>query len=655
MHIEKLTIQGLKKFAGYKEFNFNNSSDINSISGRNGSGKSTIADAIMIVQECYFFRLLEGRFPKNEFTKRVEKSIKEKLKDLTFSTFSIVLTLKEDETATIELTYDKKNENFQINILNGQEQINKLWNLDKVDNLIIYVSSTKYYDESNISLSDIEFQVDYPLPMDRDNWMNLNLIFFPNTMFKLLYKNMIDDWALERIIPSKGKRDLYIKLAEEMIKIPFSYLKFNNFSANNYKENEIVRLVTNGETDNKRYDMRQLSTGEKTIFYLLLYLNLVGHISVLIIDEIENHMHEDLLKSFIWMLQKLVNKDKMFTDILKELKVSNNIIEKYLKYYGEDLRNKIDQVFLITHSKSLIYYLFTCGKNYVIGEDFLELSYEECEKKLREIGVSSIYNKILFVEGRTDGEYFDKIKMYDVEIVPLENCDKVIQTYRSLESIKSSLSNLKYVFILDADETNYEKTADIREENPDNFIILDRHEIENYLLDIDVWVKAALNLVVDEKKEDITQDSIREIIIDTALDQIDNTKKLYLEQKLRYMVNELNKDLTHRNLPLDGKESFSSHVSNVFSKLNEPSVLDKVGELFIECNERYSQENVREKWEELCPGKQVLRIAAKKIGDDVGVLQDRFIQEVEKFAFEDDNSSINKLLNKIKQQFIQIN
>ena len=56
---------------------------------------------------------------------------------------------------------------------------------------------------------------------------------------------------------------------------------------------------------------------------------------------------------------------------------------------------------------NLIYNNFTDGSNYYLDGCLKSINYDNYEKILREIGLSGVYSRVLFVEGTKDTEYLD--------------------------------------------------------------------------------------------------------------------------------------------------------------------------------------------------------------------------------------------------------
>jgi AAA15 family ATPase/GTPase len=54
MKLEKLVFRSIRNFSEVMEFHFNDTTKINTISGKNGSGKSTIFKSIVLCQKAFF-------------------------------------------------------------------------------------------------------------------------------------------------------------------------------------------------------------------------------------------------------------------------------------------------------------------------------------------------------------------------------------------------------------------------------------------------------------------------------------------------------------------------------------------------------------------------------------------------------------------------
>ncbi|HDR7735189.1 TPA: AAA family ATPase [Bacillus thuringiensis] len=659
MKLLSISVMGVKKFLIRTTFDFSEAGNVNTISGKNGSGKTTIADAMLLLQQAFFLELIEEQFRNNSFASIARNEFIGKLNDSMCNRSAIVSVTFgiEDDVIGIELVANRNGLSLNWELRATEEEKEKLrryWNLENPTNIILYIESNKHYDETNTPFSEVNIKTTYELPVSREAWLTLNMIYFPTRTFHMLYKNLLMDWAYERLIPTKGKQDLYFKLGSFLFNQLFPHIRFKNFSANNFRSDEVVALVSNDATGGSRYDLRQLSSGEKTVFYLFLYLNLVGRISLLIIDEPENHLHEDLILKFVTLLFQLGRDDINYKQVLNELNLPNNLAEKVDTYMPQAGYNKISQTILMTHSKILIYSAFDLGNNFILNEDGLSiLEYDRCERTLRELGISSIYNKVLFVEGDKEVEFLESLAVENnVKIEKVGNCRKMIEIYSGLKDVERHLTESYFVFLLDRDVTNDERVSEFIDN--EEFILLDRHEIENYLLDESVWLEAAKSLASDDQQEELTLDLIKSDLKTAADRQLDVTKKQYVTNKIRDLISDFQTEVRHRDVNIASETEFQGYTDALLSGPRLEQLKDKINSVYSLCEEKYSIANWEENWISLCPGKQVLLIASNTVGNRIGVTQNRFLKEIEKISKRNTSAPLYVLLGSIKDK-LEIN
>ena len=626
--------------------------EINTISGENGSGKSTLAEILLLIQQAYFLDLLNKEYPSNDFTKACQEAFLNKVDSFINGDQLFVGVEFSENAESIKLSLDRDVSRFSdiyskdFQVLEGEHIISKYWNLDNPQNLIVYVESNKTYDETQLALSDLNFQTSNQLSVSRDVWISLNMIFYPENSFRLLYKNILLDWAHDRLIPSKGKRDIYLKLAQAMFNYLFEEIKFTNVSANNYLKDEVVYLIS--KDGSKKYDIRLMSSGEKTLLYLFIYLNLINKISILIIDEPENNLHEGLMQKFIVLLKNLCNPNLEFSFLLKEIGVYEDLSEVVKRYVNEYTTNKIAQVFMLTHSKLLINTLFDEASTYILTGELIKLEYNNYEKKLREIGISALYQKVLFVEGQTEINLLQKtLNPYNIKVHKLNNCEQLMQTYKKLKEISPYLNDLKYIFMLDRDESNEEKLNEyLIDYDEDDFILLDRYEIENYLLDIDIWMEAINKLAFDEKSHSFTNEILEELFITEAKNRIENTKKQYIANGIMRTIRDMSGTIKKREIPLDDK--YADYIKSVFNATAIEKFIDDANKIKGYSEEKYSDDNISLNWFAIFPGKELMNTVGNKVAKEIGVTRDRLILEITKLSREKNGNSFSDLIEMIK-------
>jgi len=240
--------------------------------------------------------------------------------------------------------------------------------------LVFYLSSDKYFREESVTYDKIKIS-------DKNNYI-LDYIFGYENFSENMYQLFLNDYIKERLIPGSPRHDIYFGAAKILFNYLIPYIEISNFTGT--KKSEFQLLVKNSRSNN--FDVRLLSSGEKTIFYLCLLLSYFTSIGIILIDEPENHLHESLLNKLVNLLVEITQSESLL-EILQ--KYSHSEIKEYLgKYY---CKYNLQKIIFVTHSKSLIYNNFQFGQNLVIDNSVQTLNYENAEKKLREIGLSSIY------------------------------------------------------------------------------------------------------------------------------------------------------------------------------------------------------------------------------------------------------------------------
>jgi hypothetical protein len=92
--------------------------------------------------------------------------------------------------------------------------------------------------------------------------------------------------------------------------------------------------------------------------------------------------------------------------------IKNNIKDINVTWLTDYYRHNLKQIFFLTHSKNLIYNNFSYGKNYIVNKGMNEITYANSENVLRQIGLSTVYSKVLFVEGKDDYDFLQNILLH---------------------------------------------------------------------------------------------------------------------------------------------------------------------------------------------------------------------------------------------------
>jgi predicted ATPase len=576
MKLHKILLNNIKNFHGSNCFEFSDTKGINTISGKNGAGKTTLFQSLVVLQQAYFYELAISS-SKIDFPDIAE--VKDKIESILKNLFT-----SEDSSISISLIFDEMElipEEATLTIINKEnvqkslnwsifveekdrEVIERRWNINSPSNLIVYIGSDKHFDESPVLHKNISISKNVGRLQQ-----TFNYALDPYNAFTFIYNRLISEYIRERLIPAKPKQDLFFTMAKVLLSTILPETEISNFSGN-YIDNEFVLLgKTANENGTDFYDIRNFSSGEKTLFYILLLINYLDSPGILIIDEPENHFHEELLVQLIRLLEEISTTSNYVKYLLKKMKESDVKVgdstkdvlsKKYQNYH-------LGQVFFLTHSKNLIYCTFAHGNNYILSNGLAILQYELYEKELRNIGISSIYEKILFVEGSQDAEYLELfLSRSNIKIKPVGGCREIISTFKKMSKMKNDLHDIRYVFLLDKDCRGEQDIEKIREIDiklfDDTFIVMDRHEFENYLLDEHIFFAIqnkhhAINAYLPVPDLEVIKKNIKEIA--------DSTKNITLKKEMNTilwnLIDNIKEQVCRKDDPLNSRLEMESYIT----------------------------------------------------------------------------------------------
>ena len=330
MRLKKLELRNFKKFINKESYNFQRSneydsdSDLTLIVGNNGTGKSSILQAIVLVTatasregfnieafdwpgfehrhmqtgglpceiNCTFEFSAEELDATIEFAEKlIEKGIpsgmpsKEKEVELKYDyqNFRVVTTLGTNAYYQFSgYQYAKRLAKFSV----GKDQF-----FDKVGNIY-------WYTEQRTSYS-ISKSLDIETP--EIDWMRS----FLSTAYSF------------HIAVSEGKRELSIGEFDFYNKLHTLYKKIfpsRSFigSAPNFDAYDKLKAPDFFLTDgNSQYEISEMSAGERAIFPILLdFARWNINNSIIIIDEVELHLHPSLQQAFVRALSKIGNSNQ---------------------------------------------------------------------------------------------------------------------------------------------------------------------------------------------------------------------------------------------------------------------------------------------------------------------------------------------------------
>lgn len=624
-------------------------------SGVNGAEKSTLLKVAWIVQKAYFLKEYNFR----DAVKRIDeiKIFRAELLRYLSSTDSYIKIGFNYNDKECFITLKKADDEYGYTLdYTDLELTRDFWNLDLSKNLILYIDASKSFSEETLKFDAISIKDN-----DRKS-LAFEAILHPELLFSGIYRQLVRDYIHERLLPSKPPRYFYYQVASKIFTTLIPNVELSNFSGN-HKPGEFVFLGKanrNGQRSSY-YDVREFSSGEKALFSTLTFLCMSRSVSVLIIDEPENHFHESLLLEFMNVLYGLCEKGGLLswiqdTDVIGKDKLKESWLE------SEYRSHILHQVIISTHSKSLIYKFFSIGHNFIINDGLNSISYDEAESKLRKIGLSSTYSKVILVEGDGDSEVLEYVvKSKNIKIKPLGGSNKVIENFKQLASINVYVQDSKFVFLVDSDNKSDNYFKKIRDINPDfydkSFIRLNKHEFENYFLDTSLF-KYVIDQYLDISRSDNQKQELDEIhkkIIEFAIESLPRVYKKETSLAIQHAIERHFSKLIWGNQGFEWKDPDSIQEQLSFEVLTQENlnVLGSELKVSIESifstyrNENLDDETILNR----CDGKQVFGKACSFFSKQAGVDNKKFKKAIIRTAIERENSELSNLISSIYEKF----
>jgi AAA15 family ATPase/GTPase len=427
MRINKLAI---KHFKTYENVEFNFIENVNIFTGRNNCGKTTILEALALWNECFIklikqsnlgdFRL--GNTKQNLFTKIVTIKIP-KYEDIFYN-----LDLSNNISLTIEFQNYKNrlsigfiispacgnNYNIYLDTSNGfdYKQFNQFFT--KLPNPIntIYTSPI-----ANILIIE-EFERDVVLKTKILQRKSIEII-----------RNRLSKITNEK--QSQFLDDLSYVLTNSMDKIELK-------PDGDYNKDIFIGYTIKLSNIDIFKDISLLGSGTLQIIEILLSLYEINlNLNLILLDEPDSHIHRDIQKRLIKLLEKHTDNTQMFITTHNESLIRSS---------------NPNYIFHIENNISKTYYPITYGidKSSNIG-----LQSTKKLKILKELGGEDALDfinaleseKLIFVEGRYDPIYIqlilDKKYINKKFNVMYWNFEGVNNIYKNIQAYKTLFSNIK--------------------------------------------------------------------------------------------------------------------------------------------------------------------------------------------------------------------
>lgn len=533
MKIKSLQLENIKKFGkDSPALVFESSQKINTVSGTNGSGKTAAFKAVQLFQKIFFYSQIASDAEKASIEPLIKKAIEQLISGETAS-IDLIFELNKQEH-NIVLLISNRESGFTYNFVNVTERsttvLEKVWDINSPKSLIVFLDAGKSFSDFGVSFENISLK---PRQQKKTEFL-LDCIFNPEETLQAIYKRTVLDHVHYRIDPSRTYE--HFRAANEAIKAIAPNIEVRNISATK-KDGHLV-MLGRASDDAPFFDVKDFSAGERALYLTLLFIFYLPNIGTLIIDEPENHFHESMLSGFYGFLRDMIECGSIESWLSKNVgkrKDSHEVVDS----------SPLEQIFLITHSKPLIFQNLNFGACFVIGRDGArQLELKGAEKELRASGISSVFSRTLFVEGKGDVEILSSVlSLHRIQTVALDDCKEVIDHFRKLSKVRDSIHGASFCFAIDGDNRSSAEINEIREIDPDffdqSFLVLDRHEIENYLID-KLLIAEAINPILKVLDEDeLTEDVINNILRSEADALKTHSRSKYISSILRMKAKEI--------------------------------------------------------------------------------------------------------------------
>ncbi len=549
MKIKSIKLENIKCFSKL-EINNLEKKQLIILAGENGSGKSTVFDALNVIFSAIVHNSI-GSYSVDELLKNGEEKgfvkaevllndTEMKISNSNSSILNVNVNLERGKYQSVTFSAGSADIHaLRDNAINKRYH-REIYDKDKnIQNLGVYIHRSPYrYEE----VSDFNEPQRNLLNFNQDREYINQKAQTQSSRWQIVLSYFLQ---LDRIIKAK-----YFEVNSENINSSLDDLQksqndFNdlikdfNYLLGNKKFHKIEETTSEKtffwitKDDGARIEFKQLSSGEKEALFLFSDIRRQKPLnSVISVDEPELHLHYNLQR-------KLIDR---FLDI------------------GRD-----NQVFLATHSLAIVkeaeenegssIYYFDGNNNYKEVEsraDFLEL-YKILANDLANVLASKC---VVFVEGEDadkDAKIYGKLFNKDkINFVPSQDCKKVSSAaWLALHLVSNQATPQNLFAIIDGDGRNKQEKIEREKVFKGHLLILDKYSIENYFFDFALWEK-----INNDKRKKIC--------------------KKFLEAEFRDFVrNNLN---TEDNINKSVEKIFKSRKSNGVNTEDKDSIKNKLKE-----------------------------------------------------------------------------
>ncbi|MEZ0181704.1 AAA family ATPase [Flavobacterium oncorhynchi] len=376
---------------------------------------------------------------------------------------------------------------------------------------------------------------------------------------------------------------------------------------------------------NEVIPFNDLSSGEKEVFFILSFF--IRHNvenAIIMIDEPELHLHPELARLLIRNMQQIKN---------------NNQI--WLATHNSEIIDEAGRDKVLYISKDHI----TKKAKIVSGNDE-ENVVNELKNLFGFSGYIGIAKNLVFLEGdnsSADRKFFTNLieSSSNIKFIPVNGSSNMKAINSAILSIlESNLGWMNFFLIRDKDYLTEDMITKYKNHKSGNIFVLERHEIENYLIIPDV-ISKVLNEIfnIDKSPSDVQKvfhQCANSISASVVRDLISFRANLLLQPEDFSMGKFLNNQTLFTENGLETKidteklisEKFLSISASILQNINESfsgnSIQQIINNSILEVQLSLQDGN----WIKLFPGKELLSLFCKKLGIVEVAFQNSIIKEL---------------------------
>ena len=392
----------IDKFKSINHLKIKPKDNFNVIIGENNIGKTTIFEAIHLWKMCYDHNVKKGK-----------KGFYSVARNLIFKSMEFIRVYHDEDIFPMGCSAKDAKCSIVMKIEHEAREFNLGFKINKVSNIDDAYLKIEYIDADEFKL--------FAQMVEEIQGKNLSTFFvineskpIPNIMAKEPY--MYKAQVLDKIAKGKGHEVLRNKIIRNLSEVE-SHV--NSITEKNYKfveQDKDTKTYISIKVDGKdifSYGSGFLQLTE--IFSSIEYLN--PKIFILLIDEPDSHLHLKLQKRLIEEFRKIEN-CQMFI-ITHNERFLEEIEENEILFLSEETKEK--------------------GKLQSLPEGAKKIALENLKGCIDQIDKLRYANKIIALEGKTDKEFLDIMRIKYEEITGKTEPNNVYIVINGIDTINSKL------------------------------------------------------------------------------------------------------------------------------------------------------------------------------------------------------------------------